>query len=80
MSEQTQICTNCKIEKSLENYYFRKDRNKHETQCKLCVEEQITNFNESNYNKQFKESSRVQTSRNFSKRNYSIIINTNNGR
>ena len=43
MSEQKKICTNCKIEKSLENYYFIKNINKHETQCKLCLEEQITN-------------------------------------
>ena len=44
MSEQKKICTNCKIEKSLDNYYFRKDINKHETQCKVCLEDQITNL------------------------------------
>ena len=44
MSEQTKIFSKCKIEKTLDNYYFIKDRNKHESQCKVCVEEQITNL------------------------------------
>jgi len=30
------ICSNCKVEKELTEFYFRKDQNKHRTDCKMC--------------------------------------------
>ena len=33
---ETQVCTKCRLEKLLSEYYFRKDRQKHKRACKDC--------------------------------------------
>jgi len=35
----TKICTKCKIEKSIEEFNYRKDTNNYRTQCKQCIKE-----------------------------------------
>ena len=37
MDEQKQICSNCNVEKSRNEYYFRKDINKFRRQCITCI-------------------------------------------
>ena len=40
MDEQKQICSKCNVEKSMDEYYFRKDINKFRRQCITCINTQ----------------------------------------
>ena len=44
----SKICTKCKIEKELSEFYFRKDSGKHRNKCKKCFAEQTKDLK---YNK-----------------------------
>lgn len=37
---ETKICTKCKIEKEVSQFYFRKNLNKYETRCKECIKKE----------------------------------------
>ena len=37
--EQQRICSICNLEKSMDEFYFKKDRNNYRKQCKTCVTE-----------------------------------------
>ena len=37
MSETKKTCSVCKVEKTFDNFYFRKNRNNYRTQCKNCM-------------------------------------------
>ena len=40
MSEEKRSCSKCKVEKTIDNFYFRKPRNNYRTQCKPCMLEE----------------------------------------
>ena len=42
--EQKKICLKCNVEKSMDEYPFRKDSNKYRNQCKVCTVERLKNF------------------------------------
>ena len=46
MDEQKQICSNCEEEKSIDNFYFTKNRNKFTTQCKNCILKKQIEYNQ----------------------------------
>ena len=37
MSEERKTCPKCKVEKTIDNFYFIKNSNNYRNQCKLCV-------------------------------------------
>ena len=37
MSEERKTCSKCKVEKTIDNFYFIKNCNNYRNQCKLCV-------------------------------------------
>ena len=37
MSEERKTCSKCKVEKTIDNFYFIKNSNNYRNQCKLCV-------------------------------------------
>lgn len=51
---ETRICNKCKIEKSINDFYFRKGQNKYNTICKKCCNERAMN----RYNKKKDEISK----------------------
>ena len=51
MDEQKQICSNCEEEKSIDDFYFSKNRNKFTTQCKNCILKKQTEYNQNNKEK-----------------------------
>ena len=51
MDEQKQTCTKCDVEKSLDDYYFRKNRNKYRTQCRVCIAAQGVEYRKENKEK-----------------------------
>ena len=49
--EQRQTCSNCNVEKSVDEFYFRKDRNNYRTKCKNCWIEKQSNYYTNNKDK-----------------------------
>jgi len=47
---KTKICNKCKKEKSLSEFYFRKDQNKYKTFCKLCCDKIHKKYRSKNLN------------------------------
>lgn len=45
---ETKICTKCKENKTLENFYFRKNLNKYETRCRECIKKEKQLWEEKN--------------------------------
>lgn len=48
---ETKICKICGEEKTLDNYYFRKDSNKYSNKCKLCHNKICKTYRENNIEK-----------------------------
>lgn len=48
---KTKICINCGIEKPLTEFYFRKDNQKYQNQCKTCLREKSNKYRKENINK-----------------------------
>lgn len=48
---KSKVCITCKIEKSIDNFYFRTDTNKYRNQCTKCNKGYETNIAERNLNK-----------------------------
>ena len=44
MNPETKICSKCRIEKSIDDFYFRKDRKQYYTYCKKCRKEYLKLF------------------------------------
>jgi len=44
------ICTNCNKEKSVSEFYFKKNRNSYESSCKKCRQLSVKNYLEKNNN------------------------------
>lgn len=53
---ETKICTKCKKNKSLENFYFRKNLNKYETRCRECIKKEKKLWEEKNKEKHKQQS------------------------
>ena len=51
MSEEKRTCSKCKVEKTIDNFYFRKTRNNYGTQCKVCTLDQQKIYNNVNKEK-----------------------------
>ena len=60
MSEERKTCSNCEEEKSIDNFYFTKNRNKFTTQCKNCILKKQIEYNQNNTEKikQYKQNNR----------------------
>ena len=46
---ETQVCTKCRLEKPLSEYYFRKDTQKHRRDCQDCRSKYKKNHNKARY-------------------------------
>ena len=44
MSEERKTCSICKVEKTVDNFYFRKNRNNYRTQCRVCVSDRSKQY------------------------------------
>lgn len=53
---ETKICTKCKEDKTLENFYFRKNLNKYETRCRECIKKEKQLWEEKNKEKHKQQS------------------------
>ena len=51
MDEQKQICSNCEEEKTIDNFYFRKNINNYNPQCKNCIVKKQIEYNQNNKEK-----------------------------
>ena len=71
---ETRVCTNCKEEKLLSEYYFRKKENRYSTICKTCMKERSKKYREShkeyyrNYMKKYRYEN-IEYYRNYLKNN-----------
>mgnify|MGYP003660046750 FL=1 len=42
---ETKLCSKCKVEKNLDEYYFRKPRQNYSARCKICWKEDCKEYN-----------------------------------
>lgn len=50
------VCTKCKVEKELSEFYFRKNLNKYETRCRECIKKEKQLWEEKNKEKHRQQS------------------------
>jgi hypothetical protein len=48
---ETQVCTKCRLEKPLSEFYFKKDKQKHRRDCKECAKKKQAVYREANREK-----------------------------
>ena len=48
---ETKICVNCGIKKNIDDFYYLKQRNKHQNKCKECVKKQSLEYQRNNFEK-----------------------------
>ena len=50
---ETKVCTKCKVEKNLDEYYFRKPRQNYSARCKICWREDVKVYNKTDKFKKY---------------------------
>ena len=51
MNIETKICSRCRLEKEINNFYFHKDRGSFRAECKACTNESVKRYNNKNKEK-----------------------------
>ena len=74
--EQRQTCSNCNVEKSVDEFYFRKDTNNYRTKCKNCWIEKQSNYYTNNKDKIIEQHNDYERRKRKIDQKYKLIKNT----